>query len=195
MACAGALQHSPDIRKRELRRTTQLIVPAQLRFCDDDAPLTENPVGQSATVRLVVQFDATDDQRPAAGTANIKVGSSDFQRVQPQLTHRHRPPRHGERHKRQGKRRSPLAVIEPDIGQVQVGMQAVPAGIDPTDGHLAAKAARQSAFDQGPIILGIRQNRVTQENESQRYHEKNQPGQPFGQPESARERTAPSGDA
>ena len=71
-----------NVGQRQLGGLALFVVPAQARFTDHDAPLSQNPVGHLAAVRIILQFQTADRQAAVLVAPDIQIGVGNFKRMQ-----------------------------------------------------------------------------------------------------------------
>ena len=163
---AAAIAHDQvQVGQGQQRRAAQLIVPVHLRVADNDFALRQQPVGKTRARVLGIELDAGDIDCARQVPADAQMGLVQDKGMKTQGAECKRVPRHCEGHRGQRQRDAALLIVQTQIGQGEVGAQALPAGIGTADADALVDIARNRLRDEFRMLLDLRQNP-----EAQRQH-------------------------
>ena len=165
MLAAAVAHEEVHVGQGQGRRVAQLIVPAHLGIADNDFTLRQQPAGEPLAGGLGIEPEAGNIDGAPLIPSNVQMRLVEEKGMKAQGAERKRVPRQGAGHRGQRQGYATLAVIELQIGQREVGSQALPARIDAADADALADTARYSLRDQLRMILDLRQDP-----EAQRQH-------------------------
>ncbi len=178
-----------QLRQHERRCAAQFVQPADLGIAHLDLALVEDPVGEIAVARAVVEPDAGDRDHAVAVAAQRHARPVDRERMQPQLGVQQRAPRNHCVHDRQHDRLAPVDVVDAHVGDDEPRQQPAPIGLDRADRDLEAGPLRHRGDDVVPVALDARQQPVAQREEPDRRREEHQPGEDLERVEPGRDET------
>ncbi len=160
MAAKALLQAKVDVIEQQLRRAPVLVVPRDERVANDNLRLPHQPIGERGVGhrRLVIAFDAGEVQLACGIASHGKPRSLDQQLLHPQVQQRHRGPCDRQIDPRQLEQDAlvVLPVANAKAAHFELGVPAVPAGLDGVDLDRLTDAPRKPLRDIGAAAFDLR---------------------------------------